>query len=210
VPDVLAHKVQQMQQAAARNEQQLYTYQWLESTTLTLDGTSRPAQQSMCRYAADGTVLKTPVGPSEQQEIHGGPLMKHMVEKKKEQVQQELEEIHAVMQLYLPFDKAKFREVLRTGKIDLEHDGANVNAVILNNYAKQGDQMRITLNRATMQIDQIWIKTYFESPTDTMTAIVLFSDLPDGTVYPSLTSIAAASKKLNIATAQSDFVKPAY
>jgi hypothetical protein len=213
-PDMLQQqmqqKIQQMQQATARNEQQLHTYQWIESTTLTIDGKAMPAKQLTCRYATDGTLLKTPVGSQEQQQMPGGPLMKHIVEKKKEKIQEEVEEIQAVMKMYLPIDKAKLKEVLRAGTIGLERDGANVNTVVLNNYAKQGDQVRLTLNRSTMQVDRVEIKTYFESPDDAMTVDVLFSALSEGTVYPAQTSIQAPSKKLNITTAESDFVKPAY
>jgi hypothetical protein len=213
-PDMLQQqilqKIQEMQQATARNEQQLHTYQWIESTTLTIDGKSMPAKQSICRYTADGTLLKTPLGSQEQQQMPGGPLMKHIVEKKKEKIQEEVEQIQAVMQIYLPVNKAKLKEVLRAGTIDLERDGNNVNTVVLNNYAKHGDQMRLTLNRSTMQIDRVEIKTYFESPEDAISVDVLFSALTEGTVYPALTSIQAPLKKLNITTAESDFVKPAY
>ena len=213
-PDMLQQqmqqKIQQMQQATARNEQQLHTYQWMETTTLTVDGKATPAKQSICRYAADGNLLKNPLVSQEQQKMPGGPLMKHIVEKKKEKVQEEVEEIQAVMQMYLPVNKARLKEVLRGGTIDLERDGANVNTLVLNNYAKQGDQLRLTLNRSTMQIDRVEIKTYFESPEDAMTVDVLFSALTDGTVYPAQTSIQAPLKKLNISTAESDFVKAAY
>jgi hypothetical protein len=36
--------------------------------------------------------------------------MKHIVEKKKEKIQEEVEEIQAVMKIYLPVNKAKIRK----------------------------------------------------------------------------------------------------
>jgi hypothetical protein len=203
---MLQQKVQQMEQATVKNEQQLHTYQWVESTTLTIDGTTRPPKQSLCRYAADGTVVKTPVGSSDEPRMPGGP-MKHIAEKKKEKVEDEVEQIHALMQLYLPFNQAKLQEVLRTGKVDLEHDGTNGDAVILNNYAKPGDELRLALNPTTMRIEQISVMTYFDEPKDAMRVEIHFAILPDGTVYPTLTSIEAPSKKLSIETANSDFSK---
>jgi hypothetical protein len=205
-PDMLQQKVQQMEQATVKNEQQLHTYQWVESTTLTIDGTTRPPKQSLCRYAADGTVVKTPVGSSDEPRMPGGP-MKHIAEKKKEKVEDEVDQIHALMQLYLPFNQAKLQEVLRTGKVDLEHDGTNGDALILNNYAKPGDELRLALNPTTMRIEQISVMTYFDEPKDAMRVEIHFAILPDGTVYPTLTSIEAPSKKLSIETANSDFSK---
>jgi hypothetical protein len=61
-----------------------------------------------------------------------------------------------------------------------------------------------------MQVDRIFVKTYFDTPEDAMTIEVRFSTLADGTSYPALTSIEAPSKKLSITTSESDFVKPAY
>jgi hypothetical protein len=201
--------MQQMQQGAARNEQQLRTYQWIESTTLTINGRSMPAQQSICVYAVDGTVFKTPLEVQQVPSKLHGPK-KHIVEKKKEQIQADVEEIQAIMQLYLPFNQMKFKEALLTGKIALEHDGTNRNTIVLNDYAKLGDQLRLTLNSTTTQVDRISLETYLENSEDAMTVDVRFSTLADGTVYPALTSIKAPSKKLLIATADSSFSKTVY
>jgi len=213
IPDMLQQRLGQMQQAAAWNEQQLHTYQWIEATTLTVDGNSAPPKQSICRYSADGTLLKTPLGAQEQQgmsEKHGGAIKRHLVKEKEEKIQGEVEKIQALSQLYLPFNPGKFREVLATGKVDLEHDGANGDAIILDNYGKPGDQLKLTLDPATMQIVRISVKTYFEDPTDVMTVDIHFSLLADGTLYPALTSVEAPSKKLSIATADSEFSKAVY
>jgi hypothetical protein len=210
---MLQQKLEQMQQATAWNEQQLHTYQWIEATTLTIDGTSAPPKQSICRYSADGTLLKTPLGPPGQQGMpgrRGGAIKKHIAKEKEEKIQGEVKQIHALTQLYLPFNQAKFREVLGTGKVDLEHDGANGDAIILYNYRKAGDQLRLTLDPATMQIVRISVKTYFEEHQDVMTVDIHFSLLADGTIYPALTSIEAPSMKLSIATVDSDFSKAIY
>jgi hypothetical protein len=77
----LQQKVQRIQMAMARNEQQLHSYQWVESTTLTVKARSIRTKQSLCRYAADGTIVKTALGTSVQQESgpRGGPF-KHIAE----------------------------------------------------------------------------------------------------------------------------------
>jgi hypothetical protein len=58
-----------------------------------------------------------------------------------------------------------------------------------------------------MQIDRVSVKTYFDKPKDVMTVNVDFSTPPDGTLYPALNSIEAPSKKLSIATVNSNFSK---
>jgi hypothetical protein len=203
-PDILQQKLQQMEQVTVRNEQQLHAYQWVESTTLTIDARTRPPQQSTCRYGGDGTVLKTPIGSQQADKMPGGP-MKHIAEKKKEKVEVQLGQIRALMQSYLPLNQTKFQEVLRSGKVSLERDGTNGDTIVLNNYAKPGDQLRLALNRTTTQIDRISVLTYFGDATDALRVDVHFAVLPDGTVYPALTLIEASSKKLSIETANSNF-----
>ena len=216
----LQQKVQQIQMTMARNEQQLHSYQWVESTTLTVKTRSIPMKQSLCRYAADGTLVKTALGTSVQQESgpRGGPF-KQIAEAKKKKIQDEVEQIQSLVQTYLPFNPEKIQEVLRAGKVFFEHDGTNSDAVILAGYAKSGDQLRISLNQTTKQVERISIKTYLDAPEDDLATDVAvdvavavdvhFAVLPDGTVYPMLMSIEAPSKKLSITTANSKFSKVA-
>jgi Bacterial regulatory proteins, luxR family len=80
---MLQQKIQQMQQATARNEQKLHAYQWIETVTVTIDGSPKPPRQSICRYAPDGTLYKTPLGPRPQMPAaRGGPFRKMIVEKR--------------------------------------------------------------------------------------------------------------------------------
>lgn len=213
LPDILQQELDQMQQAAAWNLQQLHTYQWIEATTLTKDGTSAPPKQSICRYSADGILLKAPLGGPQQQEMperHGGAIKKHLAKEKEGKIQDEVQRIQALTQLYVPFNQAKFSEVLGASRVDLEHDGANGDAIILYNYGKAGDQLKLTLDPATMQIVRITVKTYFEEPQDAVTVEIHFSRLADWTMYPALTTIEAPAKKLSIATVDSDFSKAIY
>lgn len=208
----LQQKVQQMQTAVAENEQQLHSYQWEESTTLTVRARSIPAKQSLCKYAADGTVVKTALGTSVQQESgpRRGPF-KHTVEANKEKIQDEVEQIQSLVQTYLPFNPEKIKEVLRAGKVFFEHDGTHSDAIIFADYAKPGDQLRISLNQTTKQVDRISIKTYLDAPDDgvdvDLAMEVHCAALPDGTVYAALMSIEVPSKKLSITTANSKFSK---
>jgi hypothetical protein len=135
--------------------------------------------------------------------------MKHIVQKKKDKMEEDVEEIRAVMRLYLPFNQAKFKRILVTGTVGLQRDRANGTELVLSNYAKQGDQLRLAVNPTTMQVDRILVKTYFDTPEDAMAIDVHFSTLADATSYPDLTSIQAPSKKLSITTSESDFLKPA-
>jgi hypothetical protein len=209
-PGALQQRIQEMQQATAMNEQQLRGYQWIETTTLTVDGKPRPPQRSLCSYAPDGTLRKTPLQSAVAPQVSGGPLRKHIAEKKIEEFQEKVAQIHVLTSLYLPLNQAKLGQALHGNRVDLERDGTNGSAVLVNDYAKLGDQLRLALNASTMRMERIGVKSYFDQPSDALTADVQFSLLPDGTVYPSVTTITAPAKKISITTVSSDFSKLAY
>jgi hypothetical protein len=84
---VLKQRFKQMGAATKKNQLLLRGYQWRESVLVTVDGDQAPPRQSLCRYAVDGTILKTPVGPAgDDSATHDGPLPRHMTAKKEEEV----------------------------------------------------------------------------------------------------------------------------
>jgi hypothetical protein len=208
---MVQQKLQQMQQATARNEKQLHTYQWIETAAVTIDGNKKPPRQSICRYAPDGTLQRTPLGaPPQQPAARGGPFRKMMMEKKVEEAQNELAQVRTLVGMYLPPNQEKFRQALEANRLTFEKNGADGGAVVIHDYAKTGDELRLVLNASTMQIQHISARTYFDKPKDTLTAEVDFASLADGTLYQSLTSVNSSSKKLSLTTVSSDFSKAVY
>jgi hypothetical protein len=205
-PTPFPQRMQTLQQAAIQNEERLHTYQWIESTTVTMSGSPKPPKQSLCRYTAEGTLAKTPLGPQQQApRPSGGPLRRHMIEKKIEEVQEEGAEVRSLVALYLPMRPAGLKQAFEKGRVDFELSEAVGNTVVINDYVKPGDQVALELDPVTMRLRRITVRTYFSSPREVLMASVDFSTLLDGTTYPSLTSIDAPSKRIAITTVNSNF-----
>jgi hypothetical protein len=207
-PTAFPDKIQALQQAAFQNEERLHGYQWVESTTVTMNGSPKPPKQSLCRYTPEGTVAKIPLGPQQQApQPSGGPLRRHMMEKKIEEVQEDSAEVRSLTALYLPLRLTSLKQAFETRRADFEHGGASANTLVTNDYVKPGDQLVLELNPVTMQLRRITVRTYFSSPREVLTASVDFSALWDGTTYPSVTTVNAPSKKLAITTVNSNFTR---
>jgi hypothetical protein len=140
--------------------------------------------------------------------VSGGPLRRHIAEKKIAEVQQELAEVRALTARYLPLNRDAMQQAFRTRRVDLEHDGARGNSIVINDYAKPGDKLFLSLNLATMQIRGIRVESYLDSPADAFTASVDFAMLADGTSYPNITTVNAPGKHVSITTVQSNFSRP--
>ncbi len=203
-------KLQRMQQAAVQNTQQLHAYQWIESTSLTMNGKTGEPKEAICHYGPDGQLVKTPLGQQGPPHISGGPLKQHIIKKKIEEAEEQISEITNLLSSYLPLNPSQLGNAWRTKRVDFEHDGESGNTVIINDYIKPGDQFRLSMNMATLQIQRIVIQTYFNTPQDPMTVDVRFSQLADGTVYPSISTISAPTKKVVITKSSANFSKPAY
>ncbi len=214
-PGPTPQRFQQMQQALAANAERLRQYQWTETTTVSINGEARSPKRSTCKYGPDGTVQKTPLGQQEaapeQQApmlpLRGGLIRRLVVKKKKDEYEKDATQIRALAKLYIPFSRDKLREALMAGRGSFEQEGGNDETVVIKDYAKPGDQVRITLSRTTQQIVQVSIQSYFEKPSQALTANVQFSRLSDGTNYPSYTTINAPSKNMSISIVNSDYTK---
>ncbi|WP_158822509.1 hypothetical protein [Granulicella sp. S156] len=199
-----------LQQFAAQNAAQLHAYQWIETTSTTVQGHAMPAQKFICRFAPDGTLTRTPLDPQQNpgQQMKGGPLMKMMEQKKMGEIKDEMTQVHQVAALYLPLNPEKFQEAMQNNQVNVGRGDPSANAISVSDYAKSGDQLTLNLNPTTQQIQSISVKTSLDTPDDPLTIAMQFSKLEDGTVYPSVTTIQAPSKKISITTLSSDFSKP--
>jgi hypothetical protein len=217
-PEAFPQKIEQMQKAIARNKKQLHTYRWIETTTLTIKDKPRPPKQSICSYMPDGTLQKIPL---EQQEggtgrqgasfsLRGGVIRKLVAEKEKDHFQKEMKQMRALAKMYWPLNQQKLRDAQSAGQVNFDRDGTKSVIIIMHNYAKQGDEVKLTLNSSTMLAESVAVKSYFNKPKELFTAGVQFSTLSDGTVYPAITTMGAPSKKMSIAIVSSDFSKVFY
>jgi hypothetical protein len=199
-----------LRQLAAQDVGRLHEYQWIETTTTTVQGHTRPAQKSICRFGPDGALIRTPLDPqtNSSPQLKGGPLMRSMEKKKIEEIQEQMAQVHKVAALYLPLNPAKLSQAMQTDHVAFEHDPTSGDAVSLSDYAKPGDRLTFNLNSTTRQIQSVSVKTFLSTSDDPFDITLQFSKLEDGTTYPSITTIEVPSKKISITTMSSEFSKP--
>src|SRR6516164_11419726 len=174
----LQQKLAAAKQAAAENKQRLLQYQWIETTQLTLKGDQKPPTQNMCRYGPDGQVQKTPMGPPPQQPS-GGRMKQRIIEKKKEEMKDYMQDVKGVLGMYVPPDPERMQQAYQAGNVALNPAPGAVN-LVFTNYAQPGDKMTLTFNTATKKIAALSVDTYMGEEKDKVTLQVQMSSLPDG------------------------------
>ena len=112
-PD-LQQKLAASKEAAARNQQALRSYSWLEKTELSLKGEVKNTKVDMCKYGPDGKVQKTavvePPPPQKQRGLKG-----KMVAKKTGEMKEEMEAAVALIQQYVPPSPDLMQVVMNAG-----------------------------------------------------------------------------------------------
>jgi hypothetical protein len=201
----LQEKLAAVKQAAAENKQKLRQYQWVETTQLTLKGDAKPPTKNSCQYGPDGKVQKTPVGPSPQQPS-GGRAKQKIIENKKEEMKDYMQDVKALLGMYVPPDPQKMQAAFEAKKVSLSPaDGAAT--LVFTDYALPGDKMTLSFDTATKKIAGLSINTYMGKEKDVVTLQVKMGSLPDGTNYEQQTVLNASAKQLVVTTTNSNYQK---
>jgi hypothetical protein len=201
----LQEKLAAVKQAATENKQKLRQYQWIETLQLTLKGDAKPPSQNLCRYGPSGNVQKTAIGlPPEQPS--GGRVKKRIIEKKKAEMKEYMQDVKVLLDMYLPPDPQKMQQAYQAGKVSFNPVGAVVN-LIFKDYAQAGDQMTLGFDTAAKKLTTLNINTYMGKSKDVVTLQVQMASLPDATNYPQQTVLNATAKQLVVTTTNSDYQK---
>jgi hypothetical protein len=199
----LQEKLAAVKQAAAENKQKLQQYTWIETTQLTLKGDPKPPTQNSCRYGPDGQVQKTPIGPPPQQPS-GGKMKQRIIEKKKEEMKDYMQDVKGVLAMYVPPDPQRMQQAYQSGNVALNPAAGAVN-LVFTNYAQPGDKMSLTFDTAARKITTVSIETYMGEEKDKVSLQVQMGSLPDGTNYAQQTVLNASAKNLSVTTTNSNY-----
>jgi hypothetical protein len=201
----LQQKLAAVKQAAAENKQKLRQYQWIETTQLTLKGDAKPPTRSSCVYGPDGKIQKTAIG-APPEEPSGGRLKQKIIAKKKAEMKDYMQDVKAVLSMYVPPDPQKMQADYKAGKVSFNPVPGAVN-LIFTDYAQPNDKMTLTFDTATKKITALNINTYMGKEKEVVTLQVQMSTLPDGTSYEAQTVLNATAKELVVTTTNSNYQK---
>src|SRR5271163_2432150 len=154
----LQQKLAAVKQAAAMNKQELRQYQWTETTQITLKGDPKPASQKLCQYGPDGQVQKTPIG-SPPPPPSGGRLKQRVVANKKAEMSDYMDDVKALLSMYVPPDPQKMDQAFQMGKASINPNGGIVN-LVFRDYAMSGDQMTLTFDPGAKKLISLSVNSF--------------------------------------------------
>src|SRR6187549_2859479 len=156
-------KLAAAKEAAARNQQALRSYSWVEKSELSLKGEVKNTKVDMCKYGPDGKVQKTPVVEPAPPEKKRG-LKGKVVAKKTGEMKEELEAAVALVQQYVPPSPDLMQVVMNSGTASLSQAGPGFAALKFPGYVKKGDALTLTFESAVKTMRQIDVNTWLDKP----------------------------------------------
>jgi hypothetical protein len=208
----LQQKVAAIKQSAADNQAALRHYQWIETTQLAVKGEVKSTKQNSCLYDNDGKVQKTPIdtGQPQQQDSGGrhGRIAEKIIEKKKEEFADYLQQVKALVQGYVPPSPEKIQNAFQSGNASINPSaGDGMISLVFKNYNLPGDSMTLSISAADKKMTGLSVNTYLSDPKDVVTLNVSFATLPDGTTFAGQTILDATAKKAVVTITNGNYQK---
>ena len=192
-------RVAAFKQTLQKDQTQLRSYEWIETTTVMLKGEVKSQKQNRCYYGADGKIQKVQISASPQSQPSGGRLKRRIVAKKTGEMTDYMHQAVELIHKYVPPEPGMIQFAKDNGKAKvgvMEPD--RVIQLNLNDIIKVGDLLSATLDIKANAILQIDVSTYLEDAQDGINLAVEFQRLPDGTGYSGRTTLDAKAKDIKV------------
>ncbi len=201
----LEERAAALKQSLAQSAQRLRTYQWVETTTVSMKGEVKSQKQVSCYYGADGGLQKIPIAATPPPKQKGG-LRGAIQKSKTEELQGKMKQAVELVHMYAPPDPALIQRCKDTGKLSLDilQPGKLVR-IVCRDYRLPGDTLALTIDVTANRLAALDVSTYLGKPSSPVTLNGKFATLSDGTVYPANLTLGLPSEKLSVTVANTGY-----
>lgn len=182
----------------------LKSYEWVETTVVSLKGEEKSRQMNKCYHGADGKVQKIPLTTPPPAEKKRGVRGK-IAESKKEELTDYMKDAVALVKLYVPPEPVLIQKAKDAGKVSVSPLPGQRARLTFTDYLKTGDSFALELDLASNRPVAAKIATYLGSREDAVTLDVRFSTLDNNATYAASVALSAPSKNLSVAVGNSGY-----
>ncbi len=197
-------KLAAVKQAAAENKQALAQYTWQELQTISVKGEAKKQATYSVRIGPDGKPQKTEIDSQPSASPSGGPMKKHVEDKKKTEYEDYGKQMAALAQSYMQPDPGRLQQLYKQGQVTL---APGTSQLVIHNYVKQGDSVTMVLDPTAKALKSIHVGSYLSKPSDAVTITADFEQIPNGPNHVSAMTVDGVSKELMVQTQNSNYQK---
>jgi hypothetical protein len=196
-----------LKQSIGEGTKKLAQYEWVETTVISLKGEEKTRKQNRCYYGADGKVQKIAIGDApkaddggggKSRKRGGGAIKGKVVEGKKEDMQDYMQQAAALIHSYVPPQPQQIQAVKDGGRVAVNPQPGGKARIEMKQYLKPGDSLTIDLDTAANRLLGLGVNSYIDKPEDAVTLAVQMATLPDGALYAAKTTLDAKAKNITV------------
>jgi hypothetical protein len=194
-----------LKQNLAESQKRLRQYEWIETTAISLKGEEKSRKQQRVYYGADGKLTKVPVGAAPAQAKapatsggRGGRVKERIIENKKEDMQEYMQQAVALIHKYVPPDPALIQKAKDGDKLQVRPPQDGKVRAEFRDFVQKSDLMAIDVDAKALLLAGLNVATYLDKPEDTVTLDVRYNTLADGTAFVARTTFEAKAKNITV------------
>ena len=202
-------KIAVLKTTLQQDQATLRSYEWIETVVITAKGEEKSRKQNRCYYGADGAIQKVPIS-SEASDGGRSPrgIRGRIVENKKEEVSDYMNEAVALVKSYIPPDPVRIQAASDAGKTSVHLTGPDKRAVVeFRDYHVTGDSLSLDADFGSNTVHGVSVKSFLGEDRDPVTLNVTFGKLDVGAGYPAQTTLNAAEKEIVVTVQNSGYRK---
>ena len=204
--DFIRKKLAAVEQFAAAYQAALRGYTWMETVRFLLKDELRSTWQFSCRYGADGTIVRTAVGPPPPGTT-AGPFAPKEGKESKEELEATMAKVRAVIAMYVPPEAKKLQEAFQAGRVRTEKPIQGEALLRITDYARPGDSVGLDFRTDLRKLVRLQAASYLDDPSQAVAIDVRYATLPDGTNHPGTIEVSEQRTAMRVMIEASDYKK---
>jgi hypothetical protein len=195
---------QRFAQAQQQNAQTLRQYTWKSRTEVRKGGETRNVQLALMRYDSYGTLQKTTISSTPQQQLPTRGIRRLIAEKKKENFMETLDSLGGLAKSYSELPPDAMQRFMATAMVTPEmSQQQKLFRITGSNVLQPGDSMTVWVDAVTRKQRRVEIQTNLERKP--VRIVSDFQDLPNGPTYSARSVVDYPSEELTLITESFDY-----
>ncbi len=191
-------RVVALKASLAASQAILKSYEWVETTVVSVKGDEKSRKQERCYYGADGKVQKVLLSQSAPPPRKRGPLRRKIAETKQEELTDYMKEAVALVKVYMPPEPVLIQQAKDAGKVSLSPQPGQRTRLTFADYLKIGDSLTLDVDLASNRPLEAKVSSYLDSQKEPVMLDVRFSTLDNNATYASTIVLEAKGKNLTV------------
>lgn len=190
-----------------KSREAIKKYEWIETTTVSVNGEQKAQIEKRCYYGDDGKVQKVmltqPAPPERKRGLRG-----LIAEKKKAELSDEMKQAVEMLHQYVPpaHEQIEACKAAGNASIDVVDPGKRVR-LNFKDYKVPGDKLSIEVDLAKNRPATLAVTSYLDTPAKPLNCNVTFGTLDDGTTYAEETTLNLDKQGVKVVVENSGYRK---